>query len=332
MADLRPSQPGSDSGTGTDRAQLVLVTALIIGVALIALVLLVNAAIYTENLATRDPDVGDEEALSFEAKAIEGVGGIVDRENHNEYETYEDGVKQNVTDGIVVLNDHLRLTSLDRAVLARINLSTVSHSEGLLIRHTNESRAFTSANGSSNWTLAENLTQSRSHVATIHESELIATNASNASSDGAFTVILDGNSGDWHAYVYTNDTTGDIAIAIKPGGVADPADATVVCSVDSANATIDFTAGTIDGKACPGMQWGEGIGTEYDIRYENGDRANGTYEVTVNGTESGALNTDSGDSPYYVPAVYSTQAQLNYRSPDLEYKVTVRVARGEPDA
>lgn len=321
------------------RAQLVLMTALILGVALIALVLLVNAAIYTENLATRDPDVGDEEALAFEATVVDGVGGIVDRENANEYDTY-DAVRTNASASVEVLNEHLERTRLENGIIASMNLSTATYSEGRLILHTNSSRNFTAADGTANWKLAENVSETRNYVATVKQDQLVSTNASNASSDGAFTLILDGGtpSEEWHAYVYENQTTNDTAVAVKPGNVSDPANAREVCSVDATNATIDFTAGTIDGRECSGLAWAEAIPDEYDVRYENGNNASGTYEATINGTDSnlvdigGLITENTGTSPRFVPAVYSVRVQFTYRSPNLEYRTTVRIARGEPDA
>lgn len=333
---MRSPLSGGSDGPDTERAQLILVTALILGVALIALVLLVNAAIYTENLATRDPDVGDEEVLAYEATVVDGVGGVVDRENANEYDTYDD-VRSNVSASVEVLNGHLERTRLENGIIASMNLSTASYAEGRLIIHNDSSRNFTAEDGSTDWTLAGNVTDARDYVATVHEEQLVLTNATNASSDGAFHVVLDGDSGaEWHAYVYENQSTNETAVAVKPGDVSDPADAEEVCSVASTNATIDFTAGTVDGEACPGLNWGESIAEPYTLEYANGDRVNGTYEVTVNGTDTldvgDLLLEGSTSSPRYVPAVYSVQLELTYRSPDLEYTATVRIARGEPDA
>ncbi|MFC7080626.1 DUF7261 family protein [Halorussus caseinilyticus] len=61
MADVRfdPRPPAGDRGRsgdgGRDRGQLILVTGLAIAVMLVALVLLLNTVIYTQNLATRGP-------------------------------------------------------------------------------------------------------------------------------------------------------------------------------------------------------------------------------------------------------------------------------------
>ena len=73
MADL--SRPATDGRR--DRAQLMLVTALALAVVLVVLVLLVNTAIYTENLATRGVDVGADDALEHRAAVVDGVGGVV---------------------------------------------------------------------------------------------------------------------------------------------------------------------------------------------------------------------------------------------------------------
>jgi len=299
---------------------------------------LMNAAIYTENLATRNPDVGDEEALSFEATVVDGVGGIADRENFAEYDTYG-AVETNVTDGVETFNDQLRRTAVEQGVVASINVSTVTTTEGRLIRHTNDSESFTAADGTADWTLAENVTDVRNHTARVHKGQLAMTNASDAAADGAFHVLLDNGTGsdEWHAYVYENQTTSEIAVAVKPGDVSDPSNAMEVCSTAGPRATVDFTAGTIDGDDCPGLDWAESIPNGYDLEYVNGDAANGTYSVTAEGTDSILSNIgtvivdDPSQSPRYVPAVYAVELTFSYRSPDLTYRTTVRVARGEPD-
>jgi len=335
MADLIDSARGdADDGSGDgprDRAQLVLVTALALATALIALVLLVNTAIYAENLATRDPDVGDEDALSYEAAVVDGVGGVMDHENDEEYDDYA-AVRRNVTAGIVALDAQLSRTNVERGIGASINRSTVDYREGQLIRQTNASRAFTSGiNVTTDWTVASDVEHARKYAATVDDSNLVTTDAENASSDGAFHVYLDG-ANDWKAYLYLNGA-GEIAVAVEPGGTTT---ATEVCSVAAPEATVDFTAGTLAGEPCEGLTWAEGIGSDrYDVNYRNGDRASGTYNLTVPVSAGGAvgaeLNDPVGDSPYHVPAVYSTTAEIVYRSPELEYRATVRVAPEEPD-
>ncbi|TKX51915.1 hypothetical protein EXE44_19740, partial [Halorubrum sp. SS7] len=48
------------------------------------------------------------------------------------------------------------------------------------------------------------------------------------------------------------------------------------------NHTVDFTDGTVNGEPFDALVWAEGVqtGTDpYDVRYENGDEARGTYHL-----------------------------------------------------
>ncbi|MFC6793888.1 hypothetical protein ACFQFH_05440 [Halobaculum halobium] len=76
----------------------MLVAGFALAVVLVALVLLANTAIFTENLATRDNGVGEREVLGYRASVVDGAGGIIDRENAAEYDGH-DPLEENVTAG-----------------------------------------------------------------------------------------------------------------------------------------------------------------------------------------------------------------------------------------
>ncbi len=330
------SDASDADGGDRDRGQLVLVAGLALAVVLVALVLVTNTAIYTENLATRDDGVGETEALGYRAAVVDGVGGIVDRENAAEYDDRA-ALKANVSAGVAELDSLLRESAARRSASATVNRSAKTYTGGVLVRQTNGSREFDSAAGPADWTLLYDTNRTRAFEATVENSSLATTNASAV--DGAFTVVVASNSSTeaWRAYVYENDSTGDIAVAVRSAGESS---ATQVCSVDAANATLGFTEGSLGGESCPGLDWREGVTTSYDLKYRNGSNARGTYNLTVRGTrdilETSSLNngtaTDDPDSPYYVPAVYAVRLPITYETNELEYRTTVRVAPGERDA
>lgn len=59
------------------RGQLVLVAGLTIAVTFVVLALVLNGVIYTENLGTRTTDVGEREAVTTEALAVEHVASML---------------------------------------------------------------------------------------------------------------------------------------------------------------------------------------------------------------------------------------------------------------
>lgn len=326
---------GNDDGGDGDRGQLVLVTALVIAVVLVALVLLVNAAIYTENLATRDPSVGADDALAYRHTVVDGVGGVVVRENRAEYDDRAD-LEANVTASVERLDAAVADASLDGGVSATVNESTLSYADGRLVRQTTTGRNFTDASGlRADWTLASDVVGARNYAATVEPT--VQTDAANASGDAFGVVVADNDSTDtWEAYVYEN-AAGEVVLAVQNASESSP---TAACTTTETEATVGFTAGTFAGESCPALSWATGVDEGYQLRYVNGDAAVGTYDLTVRTESAGVVETanlndgtasDDPDSPYHVPAVYAAETAVSYDGPELVAEWTVRVAPGEPD-
>ncbi len=73
-----------------DRGQLILITGLVIAAVLVGTVMILNTAIYTENLATRDTGDDTSEAIEFRNVVIDGSTEIL----RNETETLNDALNQ----------------------------------------------------------------------------------------------------------------------------------------------------------------------------------------------------------------------------------------------
>ena len=122
MADLSRGSPGDAGSTEDDRGQLVLVAGLALAVVLLALVLLANTAIYTENLATREDGVGERDVLGYRASVVDG-----------EYDS-RTALEANVSDGVARLDGLLRGSAARRAAGARVDTDATAFVEGALIR------------------------------------------------------------------------------------------------------------------------------------------------------------------------------------------------------
>lgn len=311
---------------GRDRGQLILVTGLLVAVAIIGLVMLLNTAIYTENLASRGADQSGREATEYRATVIDGVGGLIDAENDRQHAS-QAAVEENVTDGIGTIDNYTARNYATGGTAVEIDESTVTAHDGRLIRQ-NASGPFESSGGGSDWTLATDVENARGFVVTVDRSGLNETNETAASSSGAFRVLVDGGS-TWNAYVYRNESTSNVTLASGAGGSVNEH-----CSIDANEVTVDLSKGTVDGEPCLDFEWAEGISAPYDVRIQYGNNATGTYNITVNATGSSTypgLNNGPPTSPYHVPAVYSAEFSIRYESPTLTYRTQVRVAPGEPE-
>ncbi|WP_158057454.1 DUF7261 family protein [Halorussus halophilus] len=308
-----------------DRGQLILVTGLAVAVTLVAVVLLLNTVIYTQNLASRGTEVGDSEAVGFRSEVAVGVGGLIDAENRVGYET-RTKVEDNVTAGVERFDALLSRRYGEKGTIAVVETDSLTTTDGVILRQTNASRGLNSSDASgeqSDWTLATDAQQVRRFRLTVSRENLTDT----VDETQGFTVRLDGDSGDtWRAYVYDD---GGITVAVKNGTDA----AEVACTASGPKATIDLTAGTLNGTTCPKLQYATGVASPHDVAFRNGERATGTYELTLtpDGAQTGNFaSADAGDSPWAAPAVYAATFEIHFETPTVTYHATVRVAQGEP--
>jgi hypothetical protein len=323
MADLKDRFGSEDEGRG----QLLLVTGLAIAFAIVAIVLLLNTAIYTQNLASRNPSPGADDALQYRQEVVSGIEGILHRENFEEYAYLDESdLQTSVDNGVNHLADQLSRQHAERGT--SVSVSSVTLSGGDLVRQTDSSRDFTGAASNGNredWNVAFAATGTRDFEMTVKDNGLES--ASVGSFGDAFRVrVFDGTS-QWQMFVYENG--GDIVVAVKN----DTSAAVEACRTNDNDATISLSDGSLDGTNCPKLDWAKGVSTPYTIRYENGQNAEGTYEFVVEGFGFNPdLNNGPGSaSPYQVPAVYSVQMDIAYRTADVEYEATVTAAPGAHD-
>lgn len=313
-----------DEGRNRDRGQLILVTGLAVAVTLVALVLLLNTVIYTQNLATRGTGVEHGEAVAFRGETASGVGEVVDAENRAGYDDWET-VEENVTAGVERYDDLSTRYSAERGTIADVEEESLALSEGTILSQTDDSRTFTSAAGDADWQLAENVSSVRRFRATVSGEDL------SDGPSGAFTVRLVSESDTWNFYVY-NDSEDAIAVSNDLDGSPPKG-----CTASGPEATVDLTAGTVGGTDCPELDYPTGS-DEYDVTFENSTEVTGTYELTVglppdnSKVKRGQFDDpDAESSPRWGHAVYDAAFDVHFETPTLEFHTRVRVAPGEPE-
>lgn len=321
-----------------DRGQIILIVGLAVALTFVVLTLLINTVIYTENLASRSTDIGGGEAIEYQQSAVTGVGGLVDEENRNEYTDHEN-VRENVSAGIDEIDRLVTLQLVQQSSSA--SSTNVTLHNGSLLRQTDDARNMTSGGGgspfSANWTLAKDISNTRQYSMTV-SGDLEDTSSPETE---AFAVVLEESSGvdTWELYVYNDSGSGVPKLAVKNGTQSTPTRDVCSASVPSTIPfTMNLTAGTVEGESCPTIQFAKGIQPPYDVKYRYGNRSAGTYNLTVNVTGSSSEIEDgnfhdvgAGDSPYHVPAVYSTSFEVTYRTARITYRNRVRAAPGEPE-
>ncbi|MFB6081467.1 MAG: hypothetical protein ABEJ67_01465 [Halanaeroarchaeum sp.] len=289
------------------RGQVVLVAALGIAVTLVALALVTNTVIYTQNLATRETaDAVD--SVAFQQATEEGVGGLVSLANRYNATSHSALLARLETD----VKHYANATGIEAARNGRIASASVrSVTNGTRIFQ-NDTRNFTDVNGNESWTLATDVSNTRRFELNVSRNAL--------NSSAPFRVRLsDGIGTDWTATFEPNGN--DIAVTIDNGSA-------VTCTVTAAHTVVDLTEGTINGTDCDAPPFGSGVGSPYAISFENADHVAGRYVLFVDDAtvDSGPYATDPTEDPNQRPAIYSATVHVRMVRTDLTYETNVTVA------
>jgi hypothetical protein len=319
------------------RGQLLLVTALVLAVVFVSLSIVVNAAIYSENIASRQDPSGTDALQGRHETAVMAVDLLasVNRENNTDNATLGEGVRG----GLDETDEFVRLERAKRGSLTNTTLQTSSQNNGTIV-YQNESRELTSAEGNADWTVVRNVNRRAGGNGT----RAFTMNLTSISGDLRILVADYSASDIWGLTVFGNVSAGnDVTVEVDS-----PVSSTKNCTktLDSGHAEIDVTGGTVAGEPCGALRgsyrFAHGVGDRYNISVKNGDQATGNYSlVTRNATawKKAASDSDfqlnytkaSGGAPYARAAIYNTTVVYEYRSSELVYETKIRVAPGEPD-
>ena len=310
MADVRAWFDGD-----SDRGQLLLVTALALAVMLVTVALLLNTAIFTENVATRDTTADGSEAIELRGEAVAAVGELIETENRA-----GDGNPENVDDAIDAMGPLVDRERARHGTVATLNRSR-SATSGQLLRWNDSGNPRAFDEYGTSWTFVESLDNARGFRVAIDPSTLIETTAASSDTNAMGVRFLNSTTDNVTYYLYEDGTTFSVAKAVD-GGTP-----TRQCSIEhDGTTTVEFTASQLSttGAAtdCFRELWPPNSPAE--IRFVNVGDEKGTAEATV---ESGATPIGDVDDD---SAVYSATVDITYQSQDLLFETTVRVAPGEP--
>ncbi|WP_336361363.1 hypothetical protein [Haladaptatus sp. ZSTT2] len=292
-----------------DRGQIILVIGLVLAVMFVALSLVLNTAIFTENLATRSNDGAADGAIEFHHDAIANTQDAIEYANANDnanYGTLEASVEKSV-------RDYNNLSSIHNARNGKVTDATVtSHTRGIQVEQ-RSSATFTNRTGTPSWTLASDAEGVRNVRMNVDPNTCTQFST-------CFYVELEDASGDTWRMNVEEDASGNVEVAVEN------ATGTYTCSTTSATAWINVTAGTVGGQPCDALQPGQGLSPDYDVRFVNGDQIAGTYELVIGSSSFDSTQYGSADDgPDYEAAIYATTIDITYRHPDLTYSNSVEV-------
>lgn len=310
--------------TISDRGQLVLVGGIVVAFALVALVLLLNTALFAQNIATRGVGPGPDVAAEHAAVTEQATSRIIRHEERTEYTSW-DAAAKNLTRNVDRVETVKRMQEFQRRnAVAEAEVTTIRRGTALV--QTDGSREFTAGGTAApkeDWTLAET-TGIRNFTMTVD-----ATETDPETAPRTFTVrVIGDDAEEWTAEVYESNDMVEVSSNGK------------TCTSNAAEATIAWTDGELAGCSIPFAVDSDGnpLDEPYELRFENGVNATGSYRVVVsNQTAEDTVMVDSfgaadtTDNPRQYPAVYSAVLRSIYEDTSIDYETSVRAAPGEPN-
>ncbi|MFC6732326.1 hypothetical protein [Haladaptatus sp. DYSN1] len=297
-----------------DRGQIILVIGLVLAVMFVALALVLNTAIFTENLATRSNDGASADAFEFQDDAVSSVEGAIAYAN-----AHDNGSSTTLSDSIGdSVDDYNTLSSSHNAKSGKfVSTSVTSMTDGKRIFQTSSS-ALDSAAGSPDWTLATGVSNTRDFSMKVNPSITCVT-----LTDCFYVEFADASGNTWHIYVEDPDLdSSDTRITVKNAGGTQKS-----CTVGVETAKVNVTEGTISGESCEALSLLSDLPSSYDIHFRNGGDGSisGTYDVILETTSDTGNFGSAPDEPRIANAIYSATIEIDYHHPEVSYSNTVRV-------
>lgn len=311
-----------------ERGQLILVGGLALAVTLVAVALVLNAAIYTENLASRDDAdrIDDANAVRNDVRA--GLVGAVEHVNDSEsFGEQTDDVNASMDE---IENESGYYAAQDGGSLS---VGNVSYEEGWRLARDSEGEFVSPNNNETTYPLVDNGTV-REHSMNVSKDSL--------DEQGEITDAISNLTGDDNVFnaTYTNSSSG-VERSVFVYNESDEVTVEVynesddrvgsVCRASAGNgyATVNVSDGTVGGSSCAALDFYDDLGATYDLEYGGTNNADGTYEVTANVTGGTAYTQHAPDSS---ATILAAEATITYRSPELYYRTTIRYEPGGPIA
>lgn len=287
------------------RGQIILVAALAIAVTFVALALIVNTVIFTENLATRET-VSGKEAVMFQENVADSGEQLLLRANRYNNSSYEN-LSNTYRRDIGVLSESENLHAVTQGGLRDIGVVDIRNGTKIkqsTIQHVNDS------NDNPTWTAAEDVHQTRQFRMVIDDIDATQ-----------FTVNVSDGSSWWRIRV---EDSGGLSVQI-----ANATDTSIGTCTDSTNPyTIGLTNGSVGGSTCSPLQFGQGVSAPYDITFENGTNITASYQLIVDRDTTTVDSTGSytaGNEPLLYPAIFNSTLDFTFERSDLTYSSNVTV-------
>jgi hypothetical protein len=301
------------------RGQLLLVAALGLAVAFVVLAVVLNAVVFTENLATQNHGRTDD-AVAFQNAVDDGVGGLLVGVNDHDNSDYAE-LSTAFRAGVGRWSANTSLLAASDGRIAETTVASVENGTQVI---QSESRAFTNENGLADWTAATGVEETRRFRMVVSQTD----------SANPFRAQVSNGSETWTVQVEENGTATDVTV-LEDGTPQ------ITHTETGDTVEIDLTEGSVNGTEYENWTFAAGVPAGYDISYENGDTATGRYVFVVDRLRVAMLDDlpadtyysrNSGEYPTTIPAIYRANLSVSVLRSTLTYETSVDVAPEESPA
>lgn len=329
------------------RGQLILIGGLSLAVILVVLALVLNTAIYTENLASRNDDAIAGQAIGFQQSVDGEVRTAMARVNAKSNATASSYTDQEafVDDTVTALGDASGQYAARDGATATVALTGGGITEGSRL-YQDSADDFEDDGDLESWTVATGVPNPSGELPRVREFEMTVNRGDLVDIEDPGNDLIDtyrvrlattgGNT--WLVYVYQDLPAGEIVVEVNsPSGTLGE------CRVSTSSTRIDITGATVDGEACQPLElmWDDPTvgntdlisdGTNLEMRFIESDEIEGTYSLLVGtAVPDDTTYSDDAGGPENKDVVYSTEMQVRYRTAGVDYGTTIRIAPGEYD-
>lgn len=306
-----------------DRGQIILIAGFALAVIFIALALVVNSAIFTENLATRGETTGGSDAL-IERHQVEGsVATIIGSVNDETSATPLNETNRSVAN--MSLQGGIQNAESGRIVTTEV----VGDSEYLDARlfQTNVSRNYTNApaTDNGNWTLASNATRVQGAEFNVSADSL--TNVTRENSSEAFNFVINDSNDVWEMAVYEpRDESDDVAVTVEENDTD-----LGTCFSGDTYTTINVTNGSVAGNPCLALDAANRTYTDYSVNttsFDFPEKIRGNYSIELELNDSDDLDPDNynaTESPVADVDIEYLDVRYIYNSVNAQYETVFTV-------
>ena len=306
-----------------DRAQLILVGAIAIGIVLIALTTVLNSAVFTENVAEGSAVEVTGDVNEFERESTRNVRSLMVRVNHDgifedsasDRDALKGHARQNVTRYSKIIGE----TYADTGSVY-VNVSYAGNTEFGYRVVQREDANFSKNNGIQTWTPIDGPSRLGWFVVNL--------DVENVSQSTPMFVNLTNTTGDAMNVSFRRTASNRIAVNSTIEGNHR---SNVTCEPTSGRVLLDVVEGTSYAGDCEFNSTAYLDGPYSSMEFDNGESARGKYDIVVNGTSSSTIPNSCGAGaspirPCEGVAIWSLGITTHYETGAISYEKTRNVS------